>query len=42
MHINPYLGEEIGRGKSGFAVNRSEESGFYCIQYMDYFFVIRS
>ena len=22
MHIKPYLGEEIGRGKSGFAVNR--------------------
>ena len=21
MHIKPYLGEEIGRGKSGFAVN---------------------
>ena len=23
MHIKPYLGEEIGRGKSWFAVNRS-------------------
>ena len=22
MHIKPNLGEEIGRGKSGFAVNR--------------------
>ena len=22
MHIKPYLGGEIGRGKSGFAVNR--------------------
>ena len=22
MHIKPYLGEEIGRGKSGFAANR--------------------
>jgi len=22
MHIKPYLGEEIGRGKSGFPVNR--------------------
>ena len=22
MHIKPYLGEEIGHGKSGFAVNR--------------------
>ena len=28
MHIKPYLGEEIGRGKSGFAVIRG--AGFYC------------
>ena len=38
MHIEPYLGEEIGRGKSGFVVNRGAvNQGFtiYCTIYME-------
>ena len=31
MHIKPYLGEEIGRGKSGFAVNRGTVNRYYVV-----------
>ena len=33
MHIKPYLGEEIGCGKSGFAVNRdAANQGFTVVK----------
>ena len=35
MHIKPYLGGEIGRGKSGFTVNRGAVNrGFTVYIYM--------
>ena len=34
MHIKPYLGEEIGHGKSGFAVNRGAVNrGFTVVKF---------
>ena len=43
MHIKPHLGEEIGCGKSGFAVNQGAvNQGFtiYCYVYHRYWFIL--
>ena len=36
MHIEPYLVEEIGSGKSGFAVNRDAVNRGFTVQHYKY------
>ena len=42
MHIKPYLGGEIGRGKSGFAVNRGAVNRGFTVSAIGPGFALRS